>query len=66
MPPRIGNRLAQVISLLEAAPFQDPLSEDLMNIGKLRIVSYLAGLTGVLVTSSAFAQAADAAPAAAD
>jgi hypothetical protein len=51
--------------LLEAAPFQDPLSEDLMNIGKLRIVSYLAGLAGVLVTSSAFAQAADAAPAAA-
>ena len=36
-----------------------------MNIGKLRIVSYLAGLAGVLVTSSAFAQAADAAPAAA-
>ena len=36
-----------------------------MNNGKLRIVSYLAGLAGVLVTSSAFAQAADAAPAAA-
>jgi hypothetical protein len=39
--------------------------EDLMNNGKLRIVGYLAGLAGVLVTSSAFAQAADAAPAAA-
>jgi hypothetical protein len=36
-----------------------------MNIGKLRIVSYLAGLAGVLVTGSAFAQTADAAPAAA-
>ena len=36
-----------------------------MNNGKLRIVGYLAGLAGVLVTSSAFAQAADAAPAAA-
>jgi hypothetical protein len=46
-------------------PFEDPLSEDLMNNGKLRIVGYLAGLAGVLVTSSAFAQAADAAPAAA-
>jgi hypothetical protein len=51
--------------LIEPAPFQDPLSEDLMNNGKLRIVGYLAGLAGVLVTSSAFAQAADAAPAAA-
>ena len=36
-----------------------------MNNGKLRIVGYLAGLAGVLVSSSAFAQAADAAPAAA-
>ncbi len=36
-----------------------------MNNGKLRIVGYLAGLAGVLVTSSALAQAADAAPAAA-
>jgi hypothetical protein len=44
---------------------EDPLSEDLMNNGKLRIVGCLAGLAGVLFTSSAFAQAADAAPAAA-
>ncbi len=36
-----------------------------MNNGKLRIVGYLAGLAGVLFTTSAFAQAADAAPAAA-
>lgn len=36
-----------------------------MNNGKLRIVGYLAGLAGVLVTSSAFAQTTDAAPAAA-
>jgi hypothetical protein len=34
-------------------------------MNKLRIVGYLAGLAGVLATSSAFAQAADAAPAAA-
>ena len=36
-----------------------------MNSGKLRIVGCLVGLAGVLFTSSAFAQAADAAPAAA-
>jgi len=36
-----------------------------MDNGKLRIVGCLAGLAGVFVTSSAFAQAADAAPAAA-
>jgi hypothetical protein len=42
---------------------EDPLSEDLMNNGKLRIVGCLAGLAGVLLTGSAFAQ--DAAPAAA-
>jgi hypothetical protein len=36
-----------------------------MQNGKLRIVGCLAGLAGVLITSSAFAQAADAAPAAA-
>jgi hypothetical protein len=42
---------------------KDPLSEDLMNNGKLRIVGCLAGLAGVLLTGSAFAQ--DAAPAAA-
>jgi hypothetical protein len=36
-----------------------------MNDGKLKIVGCLAGLAGVLLTSSAFAQAADAAPAAA-
>ena len=64
MPPRIG--IAGSACKLSACPnrrLKDPVSEDLMNNGKLRIVGCLAGLAGVLVCGNAFAQ--DATPAAA-
>jgi hypothetical protein len=65
MPPRNWEIAGRQVNSLSWPALEDPLLEDLMNNGKLRIVGCLAGLAGVLVTGSAFAQAADAAPAAA-